>query len=88
MKLKQISIVIAATALLGACGGLELGTAQKTSPSGDAFSTALYKEYIVLSKDEYNEGDYADSDVFAMRAIAAAGGEPTAPEAPDARPQP
>jgi OOP family OmpA-OmpF porin len=88
MTFKQISIVIAATALLGACGGLELGTAQKTSPTGDAFSKALYKEYIALSKDEYGEGDYEDSGVFAMRAIAAAGGKPTAPEAPNARPQP
>lgn len=88
MTFKQITIVIAATALLGACGGLELGTAQKTSPTGDAFSKALYKEYIALSKDEYGEGDYEDSDVFAMRAIAAAGGKPTAPEAPNARPQP
>ena len=88
MKFKQISLVISATALLGACGGMELGTAQKTSPKGDAFSQELYKEYIALSKDEYDEADYADSDAFAMRAIAAAGGKPTAPEAPDARPQP
>jgi len=88
MTFKQIAIVIGATALLGACGGLELGTAQKTTPTGDAFSSALYKEYIALSKDEYGEGDYEDSDVFAMRAIAAAGGKPTAPEAPNARPQP
>ena len=88
MTFKKIAIVIAATALLGACGGLELGNAQKTAPTGDAFSMALYKEYIALSKDEYGEGDYEDSDVFAMRAIAAAGGKPTAPEAPDARPQP
>jgi OmpA-OmpF porin, OOP family len=88
MTLRQISIVVAATALLGACGGMELGTAQKTAPTGDAFSQALYKEYISLSKDEYAEGDYKDSDAFAMRAIAAAGGKPTAPEAPNARPQP
>lgn len=88
MTFKKIALVITATALLGACGGLELGTAQKTSPTGDAFSKALYKEYIGLSKDEYNEGDYEDSDVFAMRAIAAAGGKPTAPEAANARPQP
>ena len=88
MMFKKFAIVIAATALLGACGGLELGKAQHTTPSGDAFSKALYKEYIALSKDEYSEGDYEDSDVFAMRAIAAAGGKPTAPEAADARPQP
>lgn len=88
MTFRKISIVIAATALLGACGGMELGKAQKTSPSGDAFSKALYKEYIALSKSEYNEGDYEDSDVFASRAIAAANNSPMAPEDADARPQP
>jgi len=88
MTFTKIAMVIGATALLGACGGLELGKAQHTSATGDAFSKALYKEYIALSKDEYGEGDYEDSDVFAMRAIAAAGGKPTAPEAPNARPQP
>ena len=85
---KKLALVIGATALLGACSGLDLGTAQKTPATGDAFSKALYKEYIALSKDEYGEGDYEDSDVFAMRAIAAAGGKPTAPEAPSVRPQP
>lgn len=88
MTFKKISIVIAATALLGACGGMELGKAQKTSPTGDAFSKALYKEYVALSKSEYNEGDYEDSDVFAKRAIAAAGNSPMAPEDATARPQP
>jgi hypothetical protein len=67
--------VIAATALLGACGGLGLGTAQHTAPTGDALTKALYKEYIALSKGEYSEGDYEDSDVFAMRAITAASGQ-------------
>ena len=74
--------MIAATALLGACGGLGLGTAQHTAPTGDAFTKALYKEYIALSK-----GDYEDSDVFAMRAMTAASGQPQAPEHVDARPQ-
>lgn len=74
--------MIAATALLGACGGLGLGTAQHTAPTGDAFTKALYKECIALSK-----GDYEDSDVFAMRAMTAASGQPQAPEHVDARPQ-
>jgi len=88
MTFKKIALIVAATGLLGACGGLELGTTKHTAPTGDAFSKALYKEYIALSQDEYNEGDYEDSDVFATRAIAAAGGKPTKPEAPNARPQP
>lgn len=88
MKFRKLALVIAATGLLGACGGLELGTAKQTAPKGDAFSKALYKEYVALSQDEYNEGDYEDSDVFAMRAIAAANDSPAAPEDADARPQP
>ena len=88
MTFKKLALVVAATGLLGACGGMELSTAQKTAPTGDAFSKALYKEYIALSKAEYGEGDYEDSDVFATRAIAAAGNSPTAPEYADARPQP
>ncbi|NBP74151.1 MAG: hypothetical protein EBU57_13575, partial [Alphaproteobacteria bacterium] len=62
MTFKKIALIVAATGLLGACGGLELGTAKHTAPTGDAFSKALYKEYIALSQDEYNEGDYEDSD--------------------------
>ena len=49
MILRKLSLVIAATGLLGACGGLELGTAKKPAPTGDAFSKALYREYVALS---------------------------------------
>ena len=49
MILRKLSLGIAATGLLGACGGLELGTTKKTAPTGDAFSKALHKEYVALS---------------------------------------
>lgn len=80
MNFKKLAIVVATAALVGACGGLELQNAQTVAPKGDAFSKALYGEYIALSKAEYGEGDYEDSDVFAMRAVAAAEGKPPAPE--------
>lgn len=87
MNFKKLAIVVATAALVGACGGLELQNAQTVTPKGDAFSKALYGEYIALSKTEYGEGDYADSDVFAMRAVAAASGKAPAPEEVKARHQ-
>jgi OOP family OmpA-OmpF porin len=84
---RNLTVIAFAAGLLAACGGLELNNAQMAKPSGDAFSKALYGEYVTLSKNEYGEGDYEDSDVFALRAIAAAVGKPTEPEAVAARKQ-
>jgi len=80
-------LAVAGAALLGlsACAGFQLENAKGLSPSGDAFSAALYKEYILLSEMEFAEGDYADSDVFAARAVASANGNPPAPEELSAR---
>jgi outer membrane protein OmpA-like peptidoglycan-associated protein len=65
---------------LAGCGGMELQRAQGLKPSGSEFSKNLYSGYIGLSKSEYGEGDYQDSDTFAMRASSAAGGKPGQPE--------
>ncbi len=73
---------------LAACAGMELQTARGLDPQGGAFNVALYQEYLTLAEMEFAEGDYEDSDVFADRAISAAAGSPTAPEALDARPIP
>ena len=75
-------LTVAAVAMLGlsACAGFQLDNAKGLTPSGDAFSAALYKEYLVLAEMEFAEGDYEDSDVFANRSIASAGGTPPAPE--------
>lgn len=80
-------LAVAAAAMLGlsACAGFQLQNAKGLSPSGDAFSAALYKEYLVLAEMEFAEGDYLDSDVFAKRAIASANGKPPAPEELNAR---
>lgn len=87
MNLKRLVIVTATALLLGACSGLGVYDADNATPSGDAFSRALYGEYVMLSKAEHDESDFADSDVFAMRAIAAAKGNPPDPEEVAARNQ-
>ena len=69
--------------LLGAlagCSGLELEKAKSLEPSGSQFSKNLYSGYIELSELEHYEGDYRDSDNFAMRASSAAGNKPGLPE--------
>ena len=83
----KILIVLAAGALAVGCAGPQLPAAEKAVPKGDAFSKALHAEYVDLSRSEYAEGDYADSDHFANRAIAAADGTPAQPEPVSSRKQ-
>lgn len=59
--------------VLAGCTGLELDRARGVSPEGSAFQNELYGGYIDLASSEYAEGDYTDSDFFALRAVAAAG---------------
>ena len=82
--LKKSAAVFGAV-LLSGCAGMQLDNARMVEPKGSDFSTALYKEYMALSELEFLEGDYADSDVFALRAISAAGNNPTTPEEMSAR---
>ena len=77
-----------AALLLAGCAGMELGSTTGLTPSGTDFTKALYAGYVDLSKAEYAQGDYDDSDVYALRAQKAARGEVFDPEAIDARPLP
>ncbi len=81
IRLKTMLVVTASALILAGCSGMELQKAQGLKPSGSEFSKNLYSGYIGLSKSEYGEGDYEDSDAFAMRASAAADGTGGAPEA-------
>ncbi len=65
---------------LAGCSGMELGEAEGLSPKGSNFSKALYGGYLKLSRAEFGESDYVDSDTFALRAKAAAGGGEAGPE--------
>lgn len=69
-----------AVLVLAGCSGLELDRARGVSPEGSAFQNELYGGYIGLASSEYAEGDYTDSDFFALRAVAAAGSTAPAPQ--------
>ncbi len=71
--------------LLGGCVGMELGSARGLDLAGSQFDSALYTGYLQLSQSEFDEGDYWDSDAFAVRAKTAAAGGTVGPEEIDAR---
>jgi OOP family OmpA-OmpF porin len=73
-------VLLGSMILLGGCAGFGLEEAKKTTPSGSEFNSALFEGYLELSETEYREGDYADSDVFAGRAIQAAANASFGPE--------
>ena len=79
MTIKSV-FAVAALLLLTACSGMQLQKAEGVAAGGNAFDKALHAKYMVLSRAEYKEGDYADSDFFADRAIATAAGNPPAPQ--------
>lgn len=70
--------------MLSACSGT-LTQADRAAPAADPFAAALQTGYTVLAREELSESDFGDADTFASRALAAAGGKPTAPENFDAR---
>ena len=80
MGLKPTFAAVAAALVVAGCTGLELDRAKDLQPGGSEFSKNLYSGYIDLSASEFSEGDYRDSDNFALRASAAAGDKPGGPE--------
>ena len=80
MKLSTLSAAVAATLALSACGGMELERTSGMTPTGSEFDKAMFSDYMTLSHQEYNEGDYRNSDVFAVRARSAGEGTATEPE--------
>ncbi len=77
---------------LGSCGtqlsGTQLERAESKSPEGSEFDVSLYEGYVDLSRSEFGEGDYQDSDTFAIAGLNAAAGNRPAPEEVDSRQQP
>jgi len=85
IKARGALVAAGALLLLGGCAGMELDKARGVEPGGNAFEQALNGGYINLSSSEFDEGDYMDSDIFALRAESASAGEPGEPEAIEAR---
>ncbi len=77
--LGKVFIVGASLAFLAACG-TQLEKAEGISPSGSGYDVGLYDGYVNLAKSETGEGDYLDSDVFAIRAINSGTGKAPQPE--------
>ncbi len=82
LKMRGVFVVTGLAALLAGCSldGLELDKTRGLEPTGSAFGKAQFSEYVGRSQVEFTEGDYENSDLFALKAQAAAGGEDVAPE--------
>ncbi len=83
MKMRTVLLSGCVLAVAG-CGG-QLNRVANLEPTGSEFTRDLFSGYVDLSKAEYAEADYADSDAFAERALVAATGSTVEPELIDAR---
>jgi OOP family OmpA-OmpF porin len=84
-KFFSLAVAGLAMATVAGCGGLQLQRAERAAPQGSQFDKAMAADYVVLSKSEWGQGDYRDSDIFAGRAMSAAAGQSPAPEEISAR---
>lgn len=78
-NLYRVMSVAGIALLVGACAGFQLDGARGLEQQGGPFDEALYAGYIDLATDEYGEGDYDESDAYAMKASSAAAGDAVRP---------
>jgi OOP family OmpA-OmpF porin len=78
---RDLKVTIAALSVLGliGCGGLKYNETKNLQPKGSAFTQELYKNYIALSKGDYDAGNYRNSDRWAEAAATAAAGQAPKP---------
>jgi len=76
----RILLASAGMALLVGCAGMEYQKAEMSPASGSAFQRDLHGEYVNLSKSEYDQADYADSDQYAEKALALSDGQNVQPQ--------
>ncbi len=84
MGLRTVLLTGCVFAVAG-CAGQKLDRVADLEPQGSEFNRDLYGGYVDLSKAEFDEADYRDSDTFAERALVAATGSRVEPEPIDAR---
>ena len=75
----KLWIIGLAALALSACTGHQLDNARAVTPQGSPFLNALYQGYVDRAGAEWDEGDYKDSDYFAIRALTAASGQMVLP---------
>src|SRR3546814_14400617 len=76
--IRTAATVVALLALAG-CAGMEYEEAERSSAPGNAYQRDLHDEYVRLSKGEFDQGDYTDSDKYAEKALALSSGEHVQP---------
>lgn len=81
----KAALAVVGVLLLAGCAGTELERAKGMASQGNTFERNLHDGYMALSQDEFNEGDYEDSDRFAMRAMELSEGKTVQPEMIEAR---
>ncbi|MGD1935158.1 MAG: OmpA family protein [Candidatus Phaeomarinobacter sp.] len=74
--------VVAIAVFLSSCASYQLDDARDMTPTGDAFTRALYDAYLNYSAEGYEQDNEELSNAFASRAIAAAQGTVVAPVVP------
>ena len=84
-RLHIIATLVLVGLALGACSGVEYQLARQAEPKSDSYDAQLSRQYLELSGNEYDEGDYRNSDYFARRSIAASEGRRFGPEEPRLR---
>jgi OOP family OmpA-OmpF porin len=76
-------VAVGALALVSGCTGWNLDALQSAERVGSPFTVALANEYQALAEYEaLTMNDWVDGDYFAVKGLAAAGGEAVLPEDP------
>jgi outer membrane protein OmpA-like peptidoglycan-associated protein len=83
IKMFRNSVIGFAALVLSACAGQVLEDTQGLQPMGDAFTQALYFEYLDRAEHEYGYGNFESADDFSKRAQASAQGNAPLPSFPD-----
>ena len=79
--MRMLTVALAAPIMLLAACTTNLETLKTTTPTGDAFTQALSREYLSFARYEADEMyDWIDQDHFAAKGLRAASGEVVLPE--------
>jgi len=76
------ALFVGLAVILSSCASYQLDEAREMTPTGNAFTQALYDAYLDYSAQAYEQDNEELSNAFAARAIAAAQGTVVAPVVP------
>ncbi|MGH6634686.1 MAG: OmpA family protein [Gammaproteobacteria bacterium] len=76
----KFAVVMAAAVSLIGCASRPMNQIANVQPTGTGFDHALAQDYTALSQAEKALGDHRDADTYALRAMAAAQGQSSAPD--------